>query len=185
MLVTDGRLVPGEHVLIRGIGRPIAIASLQIAAHLRARIILTATEEDHLKKAKVLGAAHGILETSEFEKEVRQLTARRGVDLAVDCVGGEYWSKTLACLARGGRVATCAASDRSNPPTDLRRIFWNNLSVFGCACGSRQDFLEALRFVEQTNTQPAIDRVLPLDNLLEQPQSGEGTPFGSIVVAIA
>ena len=114
----------------------IAIASLQIAVHLRSRVIVTATKEEHLKKAEVLGSAHGILETSHFEKEVRQLTAKRGVDVAVDCVGGEYWSKTLACLARGGRVATCADFDTSNPPTDLRRMFWTHLSVFGCASGT-------------------------------------------------
>jgi len=115
---------------------------------------------------------------------VRQLTAKRGVDLAVDCVGAEYWSKTLACLAKGGRVATCAASDTSNPATDLRRIFWNHLTVFGCAFGTRRDFLEALRFIEQTKTQPVIDRVRPLDDLLGEPQIGDDTPFGSIVVAI-
>lgn len=183
MLVNDGELIPGEHVLIRAVGLPVAIAALKIAVHLRARVIVTAKTEEHLQKARALGAETAILETAEFDKELRRLTGKRGVDLAVDCIGGQYWSKTLACLAKGGRVVTCAVADTSNPPTDLRRIFWNNLNVFGCTFGDRQDLLQALRFVEETKIKPVIARTLPLERAIDDYEDPD--QFGSTVLQIA
>jgi D-arabinose 1-dehydrogenase-like Zn-dependent alcohol dehydrogenase len=185
MVVTDGQLVPGVRVLIRGIGRPTAIAALQIALHLKARTIVTSRHEAHLRRAQELGAEHGILEKPEFDKTLRALTEKRGVDLAIDCMGGEYWSKTLACLSKGGRAVTCAAWDETQPATDLRRIFWNNLSVFGSRFGSRDDFFQALRFVHETGTKPVIAAVLPLEDATGKFEILENeTRFGTSVLAI-
>jgi len=186
MLVTHAQLKPGDHILILGIGGGVATAALQVAAHLGAHIIVTSSSDDKLAKARVLGAEHGInYRTTDFPPEVRRLTDKRGVDVVVDCVGGESWVKSLASLAKGGKLVTCGATTGANPQTDLRRIFWNNLTIFGSTLGSREDFRQVLNFMNSSQTRPIIDQVFPLkDAPLAQRRMEEGKQFGKIVLRI-
>lgn len=186
MLITDAELKPGELVLIRGIGDGVATAALQLAVRLGAHAIVTADNAAKIAKAQALGAAHGIDEQSQdFPPEVRRLTAKRGVDVVVDCMGGENWPKSFAALARGGRLVTCGASAGAQPATDLRRIFWHHLKVFGSALGSRAELRQALNFLEATATKPVIDKVFPLAQAaVAQQRLAAGQHFGKIVLDI-
>jgi len=187
MLVTNADLKPGESVLILGIGGGIASAALQVAKFLGARIIVTSSSDEKLARAKQLGADHGINYcTADFPKDVRSHTDKRGVDVVVDCVGGASWAKSLAALAKGGRLATCGASTGHNPPTDLRRIFWNDLNVFGSSLGSRAEFRQVLDFFSTTGCKPIIDRVFALNDAAQAQGCLEaGKQFGKIVLQIA
>lgn len=184
MLVTNAQLKPGEHVLILGIGGGVATAALQLAAHIGTHIIVTSSSDEKLEKAKTLGAEHGInYKNTDFAQEVRRLTNKRGVDVVVDCVGGDGWIKSLASLAKGGRLVTCGATAGANPPTDIRRIFWNNLTIFGSTLGDRADFREVLNFMEASRTQPVVDQVFPLrDAAAAQKRLEEGKQFGKILL---
>jgi NADPH:quinone reductase-like Zn-dependent oxidoreductase len=186
MLVTNAELRPGEHVLILGIGGGVALAALQVAARMGAHIIVTSSSEEKLLKAKELGAAQGInYRTEDFAKAVRQLTGKRGVDVVVDCIGGESWVKSLASLAKGGRLVTCGAIDGSYPQTDIRRIFWNNLKVFGSTLGTREEFAQVLKFMETTRTKPIIDQMFPLkEAAAAHKRMEEGKQFGKIVLGV-
>lgn len=186
MLITDAELKPGEWVLIRAIGDSISNAALQLALHLGAHVIVTADSAEKLARAKALGAAHGIDESQQdFPPEVRRLTAKRGVDLVVDGIGGDHWIKSFAALARGGRLVTCGASAGANPVTDLRRIFWNNLKVFGSSLGSRDELRRALDFLQTTGTKPIIDKVYALDDAAQAHRRlASGENFGKIVLRI-
>lgn len=184
MLVTNAQLKPGEHVLILGIGGGVATAALQLAAYIGTHIIVTSSSDEKLEKAKTLGAEHGInYKNADFAKEVRRLTGKRGVDVVVDCVGGDGWVKSLASLAKGGRLVTCGATAGANPPTDMRRIFWNNLKIFGSTLGDRAEFREVLNFMEASRTKPVVDQVFPLrDAAAAQKRLEEGKQFGKILL---
>jgi len=184
MLITNADLKPGERVLIRGIGGGVATAALQVAVHLGACVIVTSRSDDKLARAKALGAEHGINDSkSDFAKEARQLTGKRGVDVVVDCVGGEGWIRSLSCLAKGGRLVTCGATDTNNAQTDIQRIFWNDLNIFGSTLGNRQEFLQALNFVRTSRAKPVIDRIFPLrDAAAAQQRMESGNHFGKIVL---
>ncbi len=184
MLVTNAQLKPGEHVLILGIGGGVATAALQLAAYIGTHIIVTSSSDEKLEKAKTLGSEHGInYKNADFAKEVRRLTGKRGVDVVVDCVGGDGWIKSLASLAKGGRLVTCGATAGANPPTDMRRIFWNNLKIFGSTLGDRAEFQEVLNFMEASRTKPVVDQVFPLrDAAAAQKRLEEGKQFGKILL---
>lgn len=163
LIMTQGKLIPGEIVLIRGVGGGIATAALQIAASVGARLIVSSPNDEKLAKAKALGFERTINdETVDLAKEVRRLTAKHGVDLVVDCIGGADWGKSLGCLARGGRLVTCGAISGANPPTDLRRIFWNHLKICGATYPSRDEFRRVLRFFDYCRVKPIIDTVYTL-----------------------
>lgn len=186
MLVTNAGLKPGEHVLILGIGGGVATAALQLAKHMGAHVIVTSGSDEKLELAKNWGADHGInYRRSDFAKEVRVLTEKRGVDVAVDCVGGNSWGKSLAALAKGGRLVTCGATAGADPPTDIRRIFWNHLKIFGSTLGSRDEFRQLLAFMQNSEVRPIIDQLFPLRDAAEaQRRLEEGRQFGKIVLQI-
>jgi len=186
MLITDAELKPGEWILIRGIGDSVAIAALQLALSRGANIIVTADSGEKLSSALQLGAAHGIDESNQdFPPEVRRLTAKHGVDVVVDCIGGANWTHSFAALARGGRLVTCGASAGAQVVTDLRRIFWNNLKVFGSSLGTRDEFRQVLNFLETTRIKPVIDKVFPLAQAARaQDGLAAGQHFGKIVLRI-
>ena len=187
MLVTNAALKPGEHVLILGIGGGVASAALQLAKGMSAHVIVTSSSDAKLEMAKNHGADYGInYRNADFVKEVRALTGKRGVDVVVDCVGGESWAKSLAALAKGGRLVTCGATAGAFPQTNIRRIFWNHLSIFGSTLGSRQEFQRLLSFCSASGIRPIIDQVFPLkETAAAQQRLEEGKQFGKIVLQVA
>lgn len=87
-LMTQGKLKPGNTVLIQGIGGGVALACLQIAVKMGARVIVTSGSMEKLTKALELGAAAGIHYKEEnIVERVKQLTNGAGVDIAVASTG--------------------------------------------------------------------------------------------------
>jgi NADPH:quinone reductase-like Zn-dependent oxidoreductase len=187
MLFTHAALAPGEHVLIRGVGGSFGAAALQLAAQFGSHVIVTSTSDEQLANAGAWGAEYGInCRHEDFAREVRQLTGKRGVDVVVDCLGGTGWVKSLACLAKGGRLVTCGATAGARPPTDIRRIFWNHLKIFGSQFGSREEFRQVLAFVGTSGTKPIIDQVFELrEASAAQQRLEKDQPFGKVVLRIA
>ena len=186
MLVTNAHLRPGEHVLILGIGGGVATAAMQIAKQTGAHVIVTSSSDEKLEMAKSWGADHGInYRRSDFAREARALTGKRGVDVVVDCVGGEGWMKSLAALARGGRLVTCGAIAGGFPQTDIPRLFWNHLSIFGSTLGSREEFRQVLGFIVNSKIRPIIDQLFPLQEAAAaQGRLERGEQFGKVLLQI-
>jgi NADPH:quinone reductase-like Zn-dependent oxidoreductase len=187
MLITNAQLKPGEHVLILGIGSGIGTAALQLAKHVGAHVIVTSGSDEKLELARNWGADHGFnYMQSDFAKEARVLTGKRGVDVVVDSVGGESWGKSLAALAKGGRLVTCGATAGANPQTDLRRVFWNHLKIFGSTLGSREEFRQLVAFMSTAQVRPIIDQVFSLEETAKAHRRLEQRKqFGKIVLQTA
>jgi NADPH:quinone reductase-like Zn-dependent oxidoreductase len=163
MLYTDAKLEPGEWLLLRGIGGGVASAALCLALYHGAHVIVTSRRDDKLAMAEAFGAKHGINSSQvDFAAAVRRLTGKRGVDVVIDCVGGEQWSQSLAALARGGRLITCGASAGAVGQTNLQRIFWNHLKLFGAGLAGRQEIHQMLKFFTVSRARPVLDKLYPL-----------------------
>lgn len=185
MLVTHAGIKPGEYILILGDGG-VAAAALQFAVHIGAHVLVSSSSDDAIAKAKSWGADRGLdYAHPDFVREVRAATGKRGVDVVVDCVGGETWLKSIAALAKGGRLVACGAAGGARSQTDVRRIFWNHLKIFGSTLGDRKEFQQVLDFFEATRIKPLIDRIFPLSEAAIAHQYLEETkPFGKVVLRI-
>jgi NADPH:quinone reductase-like Zn-dependent oxidoreductase len=170
-----------------GIGGGVSTAVLQIVKAIGLRAFVTSSSDDKLQQAKKLGADAAInYKTQDFAREVRNLTDRRGVDVVVDSVGGDGYAKSLASLVKGGRLVTCGATAGPRPQTDLGRIFWNQLSVFGSTMGNMREFAEMLSFVRKRGVKPVIDQVFPFaDGANAFARMEEGKQFGKIVLRVS
>lgn len=184
MLVTHAEIRPGETLLIRGFGSAMATAALQVGTAIGAHILVAGNSDDELASAIRLGAEFVIDERAgDVAQHVRKFTAKRGVDVVVDCVGGTGWAASLASLSKGGRLVTSGATAGLHPQTDLRRIFWNHLKIFGSTLGTRQEFRDVLNFMKLSGTRPIIDRVFSLEQAAEaQQRMAEQKQTGKVIL---
>ena len=78
---------------------------------------------------------------------------------------------------------TCGASAGVNPQTDVRRIFWNDLKIFGSTLGTREEFRQVLNFLNVTRTKPVIDQVYSLKDAAQaQYRMTEENHLGKIIL---
>ncbi len=186
MLATKAGLVPGETVLVWGIGGGVATAALAIAKAIGARVVVTSGSDDKLARARELGADVGINHASEdVRARVRELTDGRGVDVVVETVGEATWKTTVEVAAQGGRIVVCGATTGPNPPAALHRLWWKELVVLGSTMGSKADFEACLDLVTSGRARPVVDQVLPLAEARAAHERLEaGEQFGKIVLRI-
>jgi NADPH:quinone reductase-like Zn-dependent oxidoreductase len=187
MLMTRCALKPGETVLIHGIGGGAALAALQFAKLVGAEVFVTSSSNDKLSRAGELGADHTLnYEQGNVAEWIAHETSGRGVDVAVDTVGAATWPQDFACVRKGGRVVLCGVTTGSKAESDLRALYWNQLSIQGSTMGSVEDFRQMLRAVTVNKLKPVIDTVFRLAQVRDAMERMEtGSQFGKIVLRIA
>lgn len=97
-LVRHGKLTAGQRVLIQAGAGGVGTAAIQLARHLGAEVLTTASAKNH-ELVKRLGAHVAIDYRTERYEDVA-----RDVDLVIDSLGGEDLSRALATVRRGGRI---------------------------------------------------------------------------------
>lgn len=184
MLWTRAHVQPGMTVLIPGIGGGVAVALLGIARHLGCTTIVTSRHAHKLERARALGADHAIHDDGgDWSREVRKLTARRGVDIVADSVGKAVHGACLRSLARGGTFVTCGCTSGSDATTDLTRIFWNQLNIIGSTMGDMGEFRAVVRLFQTGALKPCVDQVFaPPQGQAAFARLEAAEQFGKIVV---
>ncbi len=188
MLVTAGRVRPGETVLVVGAGGGVNSMAIQIAKLAGATVGVVATNAEKAAKARGLGADWVIDRSAEpnWGKAAWAATGRRGVDVVVDNVGATTWGNSLRCLARGGRLLTVGGTAGYEAITPVNLMFGKHLSIIGSTMGAQADFEAVMAQVWAGKLKPAVDSVFPLAEYpaaLTRMLNGEG--FGKILVQVA
>jgi NADPH:quinone reductase-like Zn-dependent oxidoreductase len=185
MLVTRAGLREGEWVLVWGIGGGVASAALVLGKALGARVLATSSSDAKLERARELGADAVVNhESGDVRAAVKELTGA-GVDVVVEHVGEATWGTSLGCARPGGRVVVCGATTGPNPPAQLHRIWWKQLTVLGSTMGTPADFEAVYDLVKSGRAKPVIDEVLPLSEIRAAHERMEaGEQLGKIVLTI-
>jgi D-arabinose 1-dehydrogenase-like Zn-dependent alcohol dehydrogenase len=98
-------------------------------------------------------------------------------------VGAATWDHSLRALRPGGRIVVSGATSGPNPPADLNRVFFLQLSVVGSTMGTRDELAALLDLVAGTGLRPVIDDVRPLaDARTSFERLAEGDVFGKLVL---
>ena len=170
-LVTRGKLQPGETILIQAAASGVGIALVQLAKHLGARVIGTASTEEKLEWARGYGLDHGInYETQDFVEEVKKLTDGKGVPIIIDGVGGEVFEKSFGALQPGGRILVYGvASGKRSANVLLPTLWFQNLTLMGAGSANctRDDMEEMLDLFAKGALRPVVDRTWPLREAAE------------------
>lgn len=167
MLKRRAQVKANDLVLIHGAGSGVSMAGIQIAKLSGATVAVTSRESAKLEKAIALGADH-LINTSQvdFTKELRKLK-KAGADIIFDHVGEVYWEKNIKILRSGGTLVTCGATSGSQGMTDLKHVFYRQLSILGSTMGSKKDFPEIIKNFENGKFKAFVDKVFPLAQIKE------------------
>ncbi len=185
MLATKASLREGEWLLVWGIGSGVSTACLAIAKALGANVIVTSSSVDKLERARELGADAALNhDTDDVVADVKELTGG-GAHVVVDHVGEATWQRSLAAARAAGRVCVCGATTGPNPPAQLHRIWWKQLTIYGSTMGSREDFEAVYDLVASGRVVPLVDAIYPLAEAAAAHERLEaGEQLGKIVLRI-
>ncbi|MEH2269244.1 MAG: NAD(P)-dependent alcohol dehydrogenase [Nostoc sp.] len=167
-LVTKGNIRAGDSVLLLGTGG-VSIFALQFAKIHGARAIITSSSDEKLARAKQLGADETInyKTTSDWEKQVYQLTNRTGVDQVVEVGGAGTLPKSLQAVRIGGRISLIGVLSGRGNEIDPMPILFKSLTVQGIYVGSREMFEAMNQAMQQHQIKPIIDRIFPFTEARE------------------
>jgi len=185
MLVDRAALSPGETLLVLAAGSGVGMAAVQVGKYLGARIIVTASVDEKLARARDLGADETInyVQQPRFARAVRKLTDGRGVDVVFEHVDTDTWKDSVAALAIGGRLVTCGSTTGRWGETDLWSLFAKQATLLGSFSSTQVSFRTVLRLVGEGKLSPVIDSVLPLSAAAEAHRRLEARQvFGKIVL---
>ena len=185
MLVTKAGLQPGEWVLVWGIGGGVATATLAIAKALGAQVIVTSSSAEKLTRASELGADATLNhDADDVVAGVKEVTDG-GAHVVVDNVGEATWKRSLDSARAAGRVCVCGATSGPNPPAQLHRIWWKQLTIFGSTMGSREDFEAVYDLMASGTIVPVVDEVFPLaDAAAAHERLEAGEQLGKVILRI-
>lgn len=184
MIVTRARVQPGETVLIWGIGGGVAIAALQIAKRLGARVWAISSSDAKLARARELGADETFNHrTTDVVTAIRERTGKRGVNVVIDDVGEATWERSLRMLGRGGRLVTCGATSGPMVQTDVRKLFWHQWTIMGSTMGNDRELDAIVEALSVGALIPPVDAVFPLERVREAYERlASAEQFGKIVL---
>ena len=192
-----GHARPGETLLVHGGTSGIGVTAIQLGTALGMTVIVTAGNADKCAAALALGAAHAIdYNAQDFVAEVARITDKRGVDLVLDMVGGDYLPRNLECLADDGRHVSIAFQRGARADLDLVAVMRRRLVLTGSMLRPRSiafktaiaETLEGAIWpeFEAGRLAPVTDRVFALADAADAHRRMEaGTHVGKIILSVA
>ncbi|SDX18630.1 zinc-binding alcohol dehydrogenase/oxidoreductase [Marininema mesophilum] len=178
-LFTRGRLQPGEHVLIVGIGSGVATFMLLMAKAAGARVTVTSRDEVKRQRALDMGADQAIDSSRDWNEQMNGEKAH----LIIDSVGPATFPQSLAQLRPGGRLVNFGETSGPEVIIPLRPFFFGQFELIGTTLGCAEEFKETIQFMENHQIHPIVDRVYPLEeaaSALKRIQDGE--QYGNIAL---
>ena len=172
----QGRLEPGETLLVLGAAGGVGLTAVEIGKAMGARVIAAASTAEKLAVARERGADDLVnYATEKLTDRVMALTDGKGADVCFDPVGGELFDLALSALGWGGRILVVGfvggvqqipanrllVKNRSAMGTSLRYFRWHAPDKL------RMSVDELLRWYEEGKLRPCISHRLPLEKSVE------------------
>jgi len=212
-MVKSGNAKPGRNILVTGIGGGVAIMALLFASAAGANVYVTSGSEEKIAKAKALGAKGGVnYKEKGWEKKLVELLPkdRQYLDAIIDGAGSDVVEKGTRLLkvrhrsshykllipsttdvsAQHGGIISIYGMTTSPKMPFLMSAVLKNIEVRGSTMGSRKEFAEMIKFVQDTGLKPVVSRHVSgidnldgIDSLFEDMKNA--TQFGKLVIEVA
>jgi NADPH:quinone reductase-like Zn-dependent oxidoreductase len=185
-LITVARLRPVETVLVVGASGGVGTGGIAVARLTGCPVIAVVGSASKVEPVRALGADLVFVDDDAVHERVRSATGGRGVDVAIDCVGGAGWRRTIASLAPLGRMTICGATAGDTPSISIREIYQQHRQILGAPLGTRAEFRELVRALAGGRLSPVVHAKIPLKEIHEGLRMLESRSFlGKIAVMVA
>ncbi|MDQ4061557.1 MAG: NAD(P)H-quinone oxidoreductase [Pseudomonadota bacterium] len=189
-----GRLRSGETFLVHGGSSGIGTTAIQLAKAFGARVFTTAGSPEKCRACEELGAERAInYRQEDFAAVIQELTGRKGVDVVLDMVGGDYVPRNIQVMAMDGRHVSIAFLQGPKVTLNLFPVMLKRLTLTGSTLRARPVADKAaiaaqLRekvwpLLESRTVKPILYRTYPLAQASESHALMEsGEHIGKIVL---
>lgn len=127
-----GRLQSGEALLVHGGSSGIGTTAIQLAKAFGCKVYVTAGSEEKCQACLNLGADAAInYRQEDFVERITELTGKRGVNVILDMIAGDYFPRNLKCLATDGRMVLIALQRGVKSEISLLKVMLNRLTITG------------------------------------------------------
>ena len=173
-LFWEGRLQPGNTLLMNAGASGLASVIIPMAKAFDARVITTVLTDEIAASIAHLHADRVVVTPKESIVDAlkEELADGHGVDVAIDCLGGEIMGQCLPYLTHGARWIMIAALAGRMTQIDLKNIYVRNVRIIGSTLRSRTPAVKAQILaelvekvfpkIESGAVKPTIYKVLPI-----------------------
>jgi NADPH2:quinone reductase len=190
----QGRLEPGETLLVLGAAGGVGLAAVEIGRAMGARVIAAASSDERLAAARAHGADELVnYGTADLKAQVEALTRGKGVDVCFDPVGGALFDSALSSLAWGGRILLVGFVG-GIPRIPANRLLVKHRSALGSSLRYfrfhapdklRRSMAELLAWYGEGRLKPLISASYPLGRAVEALKSlTDRRAIGKVVVRV-
>ena len=139
-LFDRAQLLPSETLLVHGGTSGIGTTAIQLAKAFKSKIIITAGSADKCQFCLKLGADAAInYKDQDFVTEVKRQTNNKGVDVILDIIGGDYFSRNLQCMGFDARLVQIAIQNGAKTEINLLPLMLKRLTLTGSTLRTRDD----------------------------------------------
>lgn len=189
-------LQKGERFLVHGGTSGIGTTSIQLAKAFGAEVFTTVGSEAKAEAVRALGADHVVNYNEEdFVQAFLAITEKKGIDVILDMVGGDYVEKNWKVAAVEGRICQIATLNGISEDVNFARLMMKRLTHTGSTLRPRDDafktrIAEALEakvwpLLEAGTVKPIIDSTFPLSEAAEAHRRMESSGhIGKIVLTV-
>ena len=172
----QGRLEPGETLLVLGAAGGVGLTAVEIGKAMGARVIAGASTADKLAVARERGADAAVnYATENLTERVLALTDGKGADVCFDPIGGPLFDAALSALGWGGRILLVGfvggvqqiaanrllVKHRAALGSSLRYFRWHAPDKL------RRSVDELMRWYGEGKLRPLIGHRMPLDRTVD------------------
>ncbi len=185
-LVADASLKSGDTVLIQGTGG-VSIFALQFAKMAGATVIATSSSDEKLAKLKAMGADHVInyKKTPQWGEIAREITRGEGVDHVIEVGGPATLAQSMIAARVGGHISVIGILTGLGGELSIVQALLKQLRLQGVLVGNRVQQQEMIKAINANGLRPVVDRVFPLEEIVEAFKYQETNQhFGKICLAI-
>lgn len=173
-LFFEGNIKEGNTLLMNAGASGLASVVIPMAKAFGVRVITTVLTDEIANSIKHLNADRVVVTTKEDISAVlkEELENGHGVDVAIDCLGGEIMGKCIHYLTHGARWIMIAALAGQKTEIDLKNIYVRNVRIIGSTLRSRTPQVKAQILaelvknvfpkIESGEVKPTIYKTLPI-----------------------
>jgi len=188
-----GGLKAGETLLVHGGTSGIGTTAIMLGKAFGATVFVTAGSPEKCKACLDLGADLAIdYKTDDFVEAVKTATGKRGVELILDMVGGDYVSRNYHAAAEDGRIVQIAFLNGAKPQVDLNALMRKRLTHTGStlrprAVAFKAEIAKALEekvwpLIAAGTVKPVMEATFPLAKAGDAHTALDADHIGKIVL---
>ena len=183
--------LPASVVLVTGASGGVGVAAVQLAAAMGHTVLALSRSEEKRQKLMQIGAALCLDPADpQWPAAFRRFLGTQKVDLAIDNIGGDDFSKVIGVLGHGGKVSVVGRLAGPVPEFNTATLLFRRIKIGGVAVGdftpaqSQTAWKSIVEILNRAEVRPLVDSVYPLEKLTDAFAKLERGPMGKVLVRV-